>query len=65
MHTSYKFSLKLHAKKDDFPKARSRMFMKPFKRRIQTMGFERQISVEITFNMIDLNKIKAMNKVTE
>ena len=41
MHASYKFSLKLHAKNDNFPKARSRMLMKPFKRNIQTMGFEK------------------------
>ena len=34
MHASYKFSFKLHAKKDDFPKARSRMLMKPFKSKI-------------------------------
>ena len=41
MHGRYKFSLKLHAKKDDFPKARSRKLMKPFKSKIQTMGFEK------------------------
>ena len=34
------FLLKLHAKKDDFPKARSRMLMKPFKNNILIMGFE-------------------------
>ena len=36
MHASYKFSLKLHAKNDDFPKTRSRKLMKPFKRGIYT-----------------------------
>ena len=41
MHASYKFSLKLHAKKDDFPKARSRKLMKHFKRKIYNMGFDR------------------------
>ena len=31
---------KIPCKKDDFPKARSRMLMKPFKNKIQIMGFE-------------------------
>ena len=35
------FFFKFPCKKDDFPKARSRMLMKPFKSKIQTMGFER------------------------
>ena len=48
MHASYKFSLKFHAKKDNFPKARSRMFMKPFKRKIQSMGFEKMKYVKFT-----------------
>ena len=31
---------KIPCKKDDFPKARSRMLMKPFKNKIYIMGFE-------------------------
>ena len=34
------FFFKITCKKDDFPKARSRMLMKLFKIKIQTMGFE-------------------------
>ena len=51
-------------KKDDFPKARSKMLMKPFKNKIYIMGFEKIDLCEIYFKMIYLNNIKSVNKVT-
>ena len=51
-------------KKDDFPKARSRMLMKPFKNKIQIMGFEEIYLCQIYFNIVDINNIKAVNKLT-
>ena len=48
---------KMPRKKDDFPKARSRMLMKPFLRTISRLwALIRQIYVKFHSKMINLNK---------
>ena len=54
---------KMPCKKDDFPKARSRMLMKPFLRtRSRLWDLRRYIYVEFYSNIIDINKSNLWTK---
>ena len=48
--------------KDDFPKARSRMLMKLFECKIQTVSYEISDLCIFFFDEIDPNEMKSMNQ---